>query len=89
MRVTGRLTQPQKIVVIIALALALGVVGNFLGSLRFATRFPGSAVSGVPVPYQSTLSVALGLPSWAHLLIWLALIAVWLLLSIRILRPRT
>jgi heme/copper-type cytochrome/quinol oxidase subunit 1 len=83
MRLTDRLSQPQRIVVVIALGVACGAAGIYLAS-------PGSAISGWYA--YAPLSQALypphtGLAGWLRLIIWLALTALWALVSIRVLRP--
>lgn len=86
MRWTDRLTLPQKIVLIIGLGLAFGAFADFLPILApTTTRFTGV----LPQPaYQSTLTLHMPLVSgWLDPIVWLALIAAWALLSIRILRP--
>lgn len=86
MRLTDRLNLPQRIVLVVALALALGEIGTYLDSLDAAVRFgwftyPESHPAGYsPGPSD-------WLPAWVHLIIWLVLIALWALPSIRVLRP--
>ena len=86
MRVTGHLTQPQRILVIIALALALAAVGEYLMTRGTAARFGWYAYAPLSQPAFSSGPGA-GESSWLHLLIWLVLIAVWAAISVRILRP--
>ncbi|MCL2583863.1 MAG: hypothetical protein FWE35_15575 [Streptosporangiales bacterium] len=88
MRVTDRLSLPQRIVVIIALALAFAVIGDYIPSFATTTvHVPGNASERTSA-YQSTLtlSVHMGLPGWLQLVIWLILLVAWTLVSIRILR---
>lgn len=84
MRVTDRLSKSQRVVVVVALGLALGVIGTYLVSLGSGIKFGWYAYS----PLTSTLQApSTGLPAWLRLIIWLALIVVWALASIRVLRP--
>ena len=84
MRVTDRLSKSQRVVVVVALGLALGVIGTYLVSLGSGIRFGWYAHS----PLTATLQApSTGLPAWLRLIIWLAPIVVWVLASIRVLRP--
>jgi hypothetical protein len=75
----------QRIVLVIALALALGVLGRYLVTLQRPSEFGWFAYA----PLNSTISAPHppGLHPWARLLIWLGLIAVWALASLLLLRP--
>jgi hypothetical protein len=77
------LSKSQRVVVVIALGLALGVIGTYLVSLGSGIRFGWYGYS----PLTTTLQEASGLPTWLRLIIWLALIGAWALASIRVLRP--
>jgi heme/copper-type cytochrome/quinol oxidase subunit 1 len=83
MRLTGRLTQPQKIVVVIALGVACGAVGIYLDSLGSTASFGWYAYA----PLSQATYPRTGLAEWLRLLIWLALTGLWALASIRVLRP--
>jgi heme/copper-type cytochrome/quinol oxidase subunit 1 len=84
MRLTDRLSQPQRIVVVIALGAACGTTGIYLASL-------GSAASSGWYAYAPLSQAAYlphtGLAGWLRLIIWLALISLWALASLRVLRP--
>jgi hypothetical protein len=84
MRLTGRLSQPQRIVVVIALGVACGTAGIYLVK-------PGSTVSFGWYAYaplsQTAYPPHTGLAGWLRLIIWLALTGLWALASIRVLRP--
>jgi hypothetical protein len=80
---TDRLSQPQKIVVVLALAMAFGAAGTYLAGLGNTSAFGWYAYA----PLSQTAYPATGLHGWARLLIWLALIGLWALLSVRVLRP--
>jgi hypothetical protein len=84
MRLTDRLSWPQRVVAVIALGLALAVAGSYLVSLGGGPRSGWYAYS----PLTSSLDApGTGLPGWLRLIIWLALIGLWALASIRVLRP--
>jgi hypothetical protein len=83
MRLTDRLSQPQKIVVVIAFGVACGAAGIYLVSR-------GSTVTGwyAYAPLSSTAYPPHAeLAGWLRLIIWLALAGLWALVSIRVLRP--
>jgi hypothetical protein len=84
MRLTDRLSQPQKIVVVIALGMALGAAGIYLVNLRNTAGFGWYAY--VPLT-QAAYPPHTGLAGWLRLIIWLALIGLWALVSVRVLRP--
>jgi heme/copper-type cytochrome/quinol oxidase subunit 1 len=83
MRLTDRLSQPQRIVVVIALGVACGAAGSYLVNL-------GGTVSGwyayAPLS-QAVYPPHTGLAGWLRLIIWLALAGLWALVSIRAFRP--
>jgi hypothetical protein len=84
MRVIDGLSKTQRVVVVVALGLALGVTGTYLMSLGSGIRSGWYAYS----PLTATLQApSTGIPEWLRLIIWLALIGVWALASIRVLRP--
>lgn len=83
MRSIDRLTQPQKIVIVLALGMAFGAAGTYLVGLGNTPAFGWYAYA----PLSQAANPATGLHGWARLLIWLALIALWALLSVRVLRP--
>jgi len=70
--------------VVVALGLALAAVGRYLVSLGGGLRFGWYAYS----PFTSSpVAPGTGLPAWLQLIIWLALIGLWALASVRVLRP--
>ena len=83
MRSIDRLSQPQKIVIVLALGMAFGAAGTYLVGLGNTSAFGWYAYA----PLSQAVYPATGLHGWARLLIWLALIALWALLSVRVLRP--
>ncbi|MBO0831620.1 MAG: hypothetical protein J2P28_02940 [Actinobacteria bacterium] len=80
MRFIDRLSMPQRVVIVIALGLALGALDSYLVSL--GGPFPRGWFAYAPLqPPQ------IGMAPWLRLVIFLVLIALWLLASIRVLRP--
>jgi hypothetical protein len=84
MRLTDWLSRPQRIVVVIAWALALAAAGIYLTSLGGASGFGWYAYAPLA---HSVAFPHTGLPGWARLIVWLALIALWALGSVWVLRP--
>jgi hypothetical protein len=81
MRVIDRLSKSQRVVVVVALGFALGVIGTYLTS-QIGPGWYGYA------PLTTTFQApGNGLPGWLQLIIWLVLIGVWATASIRVLRP--
>lgn len=86
MRWIDRLGKAQRVVVVVALGLALGTVGSYLVSLG----------SGIAVGWYaySPLTAAQyppsrGLAAWLRLIVWLVLIGLWAVASVRVLRPKS
>jgi heme/copper-type cytochrome/quinol oxidase subunit 1 len=84
MRAIDGLARAQRVVVVIALGLALGAVGSYLVHLGGGIRTGWYGYAPLTATFQPP---GTGLPTWLRLLIWLVLIAVWALASIRVLRP--
>jgi hypothetical protein len=79
-----RLSKAQRVVVVVALGIGLATVGSYLVSLK------DGAVSGWTSYSPLTARLwppSTGLHGWVRLIIWLALIGLWALASIRVLRP--
>ncbi len=74
-----------RVTLVVALGLALAVLGRYLVSLGHHTSYGWFAYA----PLNSSVSPphADGLRPWARLLIWLGLIAVWASASAWLLRP--
>jgi heme/copper-type cytochrome/quinol oxidase subunit 1 len=74
----------QRIILVIALALALSVLGRYLVSLGHRSDFGWFAYAPVSsiVPAPSV-----GPRPWVRVLIWLGLIVVWAAVSAWLLRP--
>ena len=85
MPLIDELSRAQRVVVVIALGLALGAIGSYLMTLGSGTGFGWYAYA----PLNTTLRPpGTGLATWLRLIIWLALIGLWALAAIRVLRPR-
>jgi heme/copper-type cytochrome/quinol oxidase subunit 1 len=85
MRLTDRLSQPQKIVVVIALGVACVAAGIYLVS-RGSTSTVTGWYAYAPLS-QTAFPPRAGLAGWQRLIIWLALAGLWALVSIWVLRP--
>lgn len=86
MRFIDGLSKGQRVVVVVALGLALGALGTYLVSLGSGARFGWYAYSPLTAELYAP---GTGLPAWLRLIIWLGLIGLWALASIRVLRPST
>ena len=84
MRRIDTLSKAQRIVVVVALGLALEVLGSYLGTLGSGAEY-GGGFSPFGLTLEPSLPVAL--KPWLRLIIWLVLISVWALASVRVLRP--
>jgi hypothetical protein len=84
MHLTDRLGKAQRIVVVIALGMALGAVGSYLVTL--GNTFRAGWYGYAPLT-QAVYPPRTGLAGWLRLIIWLALIALWAVMSVRLLRP--
>jgi hypothetical protein len=82
MRWTDRLSTAQRVVIVVALGLALGIVASYLATL--ATR--GGWYGYAPLSGQLFQPPGLGEPGWLRLIIWLAAISLWAFASVRVLR---
>ena len=83
MRLTDGLNTAQRVVIVIAIGIALAAVGYFLASLG-SPRFGWYAYSPLAneIGPQGT-----GLPGWLRLIIWLVLTGIWALASVIVLCP--
>ena len=84
MRWIDRLSKAQRIVIVVALGMAFWAVGSYLVSLGGAGRFGWYAYSPLTGAAQAP---GTGLSAWLRLIIWLGLIALWALASVKVLRP--
>jgi hypothetical protein len=82
MRWIAGLSKAQRVVAVIAFGLALGTLGSYLVNIGDGLASGWYAYS----PLTSTLYAPTGFHPWLRLLIWLALIGVWMLGSIRMLQ---
>lgn len=78
------LSKSQRVVVVVALGLALGALGSYLVSLGGGSRFGWYAYSPLTSGF---VAPGTGLPGWLRLIIWLAVIGLWALACLRVLRP--
>jgi heme/copper-type cytochrome/quinol oxidase subunit 1 len=77
-----RLGTAQRVVVTVALGLALGIVASYLTSLGTETGWYAYA----PLSRQVLQPQGIGEPGWLRLIIWLAAVSLWALTSLRVLR---
>lgn len=82
MRWIDRLGTAQRVVVVIALGLALGVLASYLTSLGTRTGWYAYA----PLSGQVFQPPGIGEPGWLRVIIWLAAISLWTLTSLTALR---
>jgi heme/copper-type cytochrome/quinol oxidase subunit 1 len=82
MRGIEKLSQAQRVVVVVAVGVACLAVGSFLLSLGQ----PGISLGWTG--YAPLVAQSLGRPGWFSLLVWLALTLLWAVVSIRLLRPQ-
>jgi heme/copper-type cytochrome/quinol oxidase subunit 1 len=81
MRWMDKLGMAQRVVVVMALGLALGIVASYVTTLGMRTGWYAYApLSGQVFQPQGT-----GEPGWLRLVIWLATIIIWALASLRVL----
>jgi len=82
-RLIDRLNMAQRVVIVVALGIALAAVGLYLtglGSPRFGWFTYSPLATGVGPP-------GTGLPAWLRLIIWLGLTGIWASASVVVLRP--
>jgi len=74
----------QRIVIVVAIGIALAVIGRYLVSLGsgFHVGWTGYAPLAHSFRPPST-----GLPAWLRLIIWLGLTVIWAAASVVVLRP--
>lgn len=81
MRWIDRLSMAQRVVVVVALGLALGVLAGYLTSLGTLSGW----YAYTPLTQRAVLPGA-GEPGWVRLIVWLAVIGLWASASVRMLR---
>jgi hypothetical protein len=84
MRWIDGLSKSQRVVVVIALGLGIGTLGSYLVNLGSGLAFGWYAYSPLT---SSALFAPRGLHAWLRVIIWLVLIGIWALGSIRVLQP--
>ena len=84
MHLIDGLSKAQRVVVVVALGLALAAVGSYLVSLGVGFGMGDYLQSGI---WGSPVAPGTGLHGWLRLIIRLALIGLWALASVRVLRP--
>lgn len=77
-----RLSLAQRVVVVVAPGLALATVASYLTGLGTRTGWYAYA----PLSGQVFQPQGIGEPGWLRLIIWLAAISLWALISLRMLR---
>ncbi len=91
MRITDRLSQPQKIVAVVALGVASLAVGCYLTTLGGSTATFGwyayAPLTAGPSAGALFSGEAFYQHGWFRLMIWIVLTAVWALASVTLLRP--
>jgi len=84
MQRVDRLGIAQRIIVVVALGLALAVTGEFITSIGSpAANFGWFGYA----PLTGSILTGSTLSNWEQLLVWLALISVWTACSIYLFRP--
>jgi heme/copper-type cytochrome/quinol oxidase subunit 1 len=81
MRWIDRLNMAQRVVVVITLGLALGIVAGYLTGLG-GVRTGWYAYAPLSGQLQAP---GIGEPGWLRLIIWLAAVSLWSLTSLRVL----
>ncbi len=84
MRLIDRLNTAQRIVIVVAIGIALAVVGRYLVSLGSGFRVGWYSYSALSARLRPP---GTGLPRWLRLIIWLGLTGIWALASVIVLRP--
>jgi hypothetical protein len=82
-RLTDRLNTAQRVVIVVAIGIALAAIGIYLASLgspRPGWYIYAPLANGIGPPRT-------GLPGWLRLIIWLGLTGIWALASAVVLRP--
>jgi heme/copper-type cytochrome/quinol oxidase subunit 1 len=82
MRWTDQLNTAQRVVVVVALGFALGMVASYLTNLGPRSGWYAYA----PLSGQVFHPPGIGEPGWLRLIIWLAAITLWAFASVRVLR---
>ena len=83
MRWIDRLGTAQRVVIVVALGLALGVLASYLAGLGGSFGWYAYA----PLTGQAFQPPGIGEPGWLRLIIWLGAIGLWASASVIVLRP--
>ena len=84
MRLIDGLGKAQRVVIVVAIGLALFAAGRYLVSLGHGFRM---GWYGYPALAHRFRPPGTGLRGWLRLIIWLVLIGLWALTSVLVLRP--
>ena len=84
MRLIDWLNTAQRVVIVVAIGIALAVAGHYAVSLR--SGFHGGWTGYRLLPGQIR-TLRTGMPRWLRLIIWLGLTGIWALASVIVLRP--
>ncbi|MGO8886932.1 MAG: hypothetical protein ACLPUO_19305 [Streptosporangiaceae bacterium] len=83
MHLIDRLGKGQRVIIVVALGLVLWTVGSYLVSLGG----PRSGWYAYSPATSALYAPGTGLAAWLRLVIWLALIGLWAVAALRVLRP--
>jgi heme/copper-type cytochrome/quinol oxidase subunit 1 len=83
MRWIDSLSKAQRVVIVVALGIALFAVASYLASLGVRSGWYAYA----PLTGQPFQPQGIGEPGWLRLIIWLAAISLWAFTSVIVLRP--
>ncbi len=85
MRLTDGLNTAQRIVIVVAMGIALAAIGRYLVSLGSGFHVGWYGYRALPARLGPP---GTGLPRWLRLIIWLGITGIWALASVIVLRPR-
>lgn len=86
MRLIDGLNTAQRVVIVVAIGIALAVAGRYLVSLGGGFHV---GWTGYPVLPARIGAYGTGLPRWLRLIVWLVLTGIWAVASVVVLRsPR-
>jgi heme/copper-type cytochrome/quinol oxidase subunit 1 len=83
MRWIDSLSKAQRVIIVVALGIALFAVASYLASLGVRSGWYAYA----PLTGQAFQPQGIGEPGWLRLIIWLAAISLWAFTSVIVLRP--
>lgn len=82
---THSLNRAQRLVIVVGVAVALVVLGEWLTSLGSKLNYGWVAYA----PLSNSNASLNGLHLWVRMVIWLVLVVVWVLVSLVLLRSTT